>query len=494
MTQQQEQQLRLQAQVRGYDAETTERFIQFARNKEPVPEAEAPTPQKQAGEGFVKSLAKSIASPFLRLGATAQAFGTSKVLGGPGADTTPKSVPFFGPQKPITTAKDAIGVGAELASFAVGGGGASQVAKQGAKALIKQGAIQGAKVGAASGALYSGAQAAQQDKPAGQIFTETLKGAAAAAAFGGATGAVVPAVTKTIQKTNEAVSKALPKTNPLSNEARIINKRTKELVKLENSNVKLRKLSDNSSAKDIDVKKLLAETDLLHNSIDDTGTIRTQDAIANLNDFIRPQENVISQNLQKEGKTISLGTVQKKLEAAINDSGLKGGAKVRALKNVEDDIAGYALEVDKDGNILVSILHDAKVDKYANINYLNPESKRADKAIAKGLKQLVEEHTDSVDVKALNKELSQWFSLQQYLEALDGRKVEGGKLGKYFAQTLGGIAGSHFGPLGTVIGAEAAGRLRGAMMKSKFSSKIGRELQHSPVMQKAIEAGKSAVN
>src|ERR1044072_416535 len=154
MTSQQEQQLRLQAQVRGYDAETTERFIEFAKQKEQTAPTPQPTPQKQEGEGFFKSLAKGVASPFLRLGATAQAFGTSKILGGPGADTSPKNVPFFGEQKHITTAKDALGVGAELASYAVGGGEATQIAKQGFKQAVKQGVIQGAKAGGLSGALY----------------------------------------------------------------------------------------------------------------------------------------------------------------------------------------------------------------------------------------------------------------------------------------------------------------------------------------------------
>jgi len=492
MTPRQEWDLRGQLAEQGLSPSEINHHIQSEKQKsqsEPMPQ---PSPEKKAGDGFVKSLVKSAASPFLRLGATAQAFGTSKIFGGKGADTSDKNIPFFGPQKPITTAKDALGVGAELASFAVGGGGATQLAKQGLKQAVTRGAIQGAKAGGLSGALYGGGQAAQQDKSTGQIFTDTLKGGAAGALAGGVLGGAVPAVSKTLQKTSEAVSGSLPKLNPLSGEARIINQRATELLKLENSNARLRKLSENSSSKGIDVKKLLAESDLLHNSIDDTGTIRTQDAIANLNEFIRPQEGVVRQNLEKEGKRIPLGMVEAKLKTVVNDSGLKGGAKLRALKNVEDDIAGYALEVDKDGYIPLAVIHDAKVDKYANINYLNPESKRADKAIARGLKELIEDHS-KIGADKLNKELAPYFALQKYLEVLDGRKVEGGKLGKYFAQTLGGIAGSHFGPLGTVIGAEAAGRIRGAMMKSKFSSKLGRELQQSPTMQKAVEAGKDKV-
>jgi len=179
------------------------------------------TSNEQKGDGFFKSLAKSVASPFLRLGATAQAFGTSKIFGGKGADTSDKNLPFFGPQKPITTAKDALGVGAELASYAVGGEGTAQVAKQGLKGLVKQGIVSGAKAGAASGALYSGGKAAQDNKSAGQIFSDTLKGGAAGAAVGGVLGGAVPLATqgarRVLDKAQTRVFEAVtPKVNELT--------------------------------------------------------------------------------------------------------------------------------------------------------------------------------------------------------------------------------------------------------------------------------------
>ena len=76
------------------------------------------------------------------------------------------------------------------------------------------------------------------------------------------------------------------------------------------------------------------------------------------------------------------------------------------------------------------------------------------------------------------------------LEKLDGKKVEGGKLGKYFAQTVGGMVGSHFGPLGAIAGAELGGGIKGVQMSSKFKGKTGIPLKQSEDMQRAVSQSK----
>lgn len=319
----------------------------------------------------------------------------------------------------------------------------------------------GAGIGA-SGAL------AQGETDPGKIAQGGLIGGI----IGGGLGAVGGAA-KTLSNTRNVES--------------IIANRSKELQKLEDNYSVIRKVTSAAQKQGIDVKNILANTDLLQNAVDETGTIRTQNAIQELNDFIKPQEDIISRTLARDGQRISLTDVEKTLTNAVNDSGVQGGALTRALQNVKDDIAGYALKADKEGYVPLSLIHDAKVDKYANINYLNPETKRVDKVIAKALKQIVEKNTTSVDAKALNKELSQHYSVLNLLEKLDGKKVQGGKLGKYFAQTVGSIVGSHFGPLGAIAGAEAGGRILGKQMAGTFGRATGNALERSPAMNAALE-------
>ncbi len=275
-----------------------------------------------------------------------------------------------------------------------------------------------------------------------------------------------------------------------NNTEKLITKRTNELSKLENNNSVVRKAVKKAKDKGIDVKNIVANTDLLADSVDNTGTMRTENAIHDLNDFIKPQEDVISSNLQKEGRKVPLGLVEREMKRAINESSLKGGAKLRALRAVDEDVAGLLLDADKDKYISLSTIHDAKVDKYSNINYMNPESNKTDKVIAKVYKTLVENNTKSVDVKNLNAELARHYQVQNFLEKLDGKKVKGAQLGKYFAKTVGAIAGSSMGPLGAIAGSEVSGAIQGKMMKGTFAGKIGKKLEQSSAMIDAVKSGK----
>ncbi|NBW09198.1 MAG: hypothetical protein EBR82_14360 [Caulobacteraceae bacterium] len=280
--------------------------------------------------------------------------------------------------------------------------------------------------------------------------------------------------------------------NPELQYSNISKENEKTLVKLEDSYPSVRKSTDKAMKSGIDAKKILSQTDLLHNSVDETGTLRTSapgGAIEKLNDFIQPQEDVISNNLRREGRSIPLSEVRTKLLQNIETSGIKGAAKIRAINQVADEINGYLTEADTNGMIPLSILHDAKVDKYRNINYMVPESKTIDKSIARSLKQLVEENTKSVDVQDLNKQLQAHYSVLNLLEKLDGKKVDGGKVGKYFAKTVGAIVGSHFGPLGSIIGAETAGKIKGVTLRGNFGKALGQDLQQSDAMKKAIVQG-----
>lgn len=465
-------------------------------------------------QGFMQSLAQGIASPFLRVAATAggvasgagnfaQAVG-NRITGDKENEkrnireanyaldrNRERDFGYLGKVKPaavangaregygevLKSAADVAGVGAEIGSYVVGGGGTGQVVKQGFRGAVKAAAAQGLKTGAITGGLASGGKSMQEGKPILSVIGDTILGGA----IGGGTGLVLGGVIGgATSKLTGGKSKAIT-----SKVKEVIDDNYKGLEKLDNNYKVLNRISSKAKEQGHDIKKVLAESDLLHGVVDTNGHINTKDAILELNDFMKPQEGVISKALQIEGRVVPLSQVKQALVDSVNASGLKGGAKIRALRAIEDDIEGYALDA-ADDMLPVSVIHDAKVDKYANINYLNPESQRADKAIAKGLKELVENNTDSIDVKTLNDELSQFYAVQKYLEALDGRKVEGGKLGRYFAQTIGAVAGSHFGPFGTIIGAETAGRIKGLQMASTFSKKTGKALQRSAAMESTI--------
>ena len=270
----------------------------------------------------------------------------------------------------------------------------------------------------------------------------------------------------------------------------IVSNRVAELEKLENQNSIVRKAIEEASSKDVDVKQIVSETDLLKDAVDKDGRIRTtQDggAVDQLQEFIKPQEEVIAKVLEQEGKTIPLKELKTKLQEGINGSELKGKNKLNALKAVDEEIDGLGLDADELGNISLSDLQKAKIDKYRNADYSNPASKATDKKIAKVYKEIIEDLTESVDVRKLNQELLQYFAVLKFLEKLDGKVVKGGKMGKYFGNVIGGMVGSHFGPLGTFIGSEIGGSIQGRIMKNTFSGETGKVLEPSETMKSAID-------
>lgn len=141
-------------------------------------------------DGFFKSVAKGIASPFLKLGATADALGTSKILGGKGTDNSVKQTPL-GAVKPITTAREAAGVGLELAANTIGGGGVIGVGKGIAKGAVGQALKTGVKQGIKSGILAGAGTGLQQDEATfGSVVKDAAIGGAAGGVLGGALAAI----------------------------------------------------------------------------------------------------------------------------------------------------------------------------------------------------------------------------------------------------------------------------------------------------------------
>lgn len=332
----------------------------------------------------------------------------------------------------------------------------------------------GAGVGYASDVTQGLQGARGEDRKGAKAFIPGL---------GTAIGAGLPAVTETIQSFKNQFGAD-------TKIQRVTQGRRKELDKLD-SYATLDKVTQKAKDKGFDVKEFVANSDLLDASVDKTGTISTKgegQAVEKVQNFINKNgEDVVNKILEKEGVSIDPSALESELKKSVMSSGLQGSNLTKALREVESDMAGYAMRADKDGRIPLTVIHNAKVDKYSNINFMtDPSTQKTAKVIAKKLKELVETNTNSADVKALNKELSQYYTVIDYLEKLDGKKVDGGKLGKYFAKTVGAMVGGHFGPLGAIIGAETAGGIKGSNLSKTLNGKTGVELKSSQMMKDAI--------
>ena len=159
----------------------------------------------KVGPSFGGQVVRGIVKPFARLGTNAVQ--AAQIRKNPNAQ--PFSGNFLGEVKAVGQSGnfgkdilDSIGVGAEIGSNFIGGGGAASAVKAGAKGLIKQGIKTGAKTGFQAGTAYgfgAGLQD-QEDKNIGQILgntaIQTIKGAVAGTATGTALGGVTGLIAK----------------------------------------------------------------------------------------------------------------------------------------------------------------------------------------------------------------------------------------------------------------------------------------------------------
>lgn len=182
---------------------------------------------KQEKPGLLKSLAVGAISPFAKATVTATNVirGTGRIAKGLGqlatgdkekafrsfasaGEATSEKIPLLGEVKPIGSTAEALGVGAEIGSFFIGGSGLSQIGKQTLKGLVKQGAKEGIKFGFLGGLTGGAGLAAQQeDITPEDFFKQTMTGAFAGAGLGGVLGAVTPLAGNIFRRINNIIRK-----------------------------------------------------------------------------------------------------------------------------------------------------------------------------------------------------------------------------------------------------------------------------------------------
>lgn len=279
---------------------------------------------------------------------------------------------------------------------------------------------------------------------------------------------------------------------------RAANKIERELYDIENNYAKTRTANEYSKDAGVASRKRIAATDVLAGSIDADGTIRTKLPGGAVERYraqtIDGAENLVRNILIEEGAKVDLPTIERSLKLAVADSGLEGADLVAALNGIKKELAGLAYRADEKGLIDLSKVHDAKISTTNNINYQTPpETKTYRKAVARTYKTIIEK-TSKHNIEQINGELSKYLGDIERLENLDGRKVKGGRLGKYFAQVSGNMIGAAAGgavggpvgmALGTIAGGEAAGFLKSQTMARGFGGTAGRTAPKNAILEKA---------
>jgi len=306
-------------------------------------------------------------------------------------------------------------------------------------------------------------------------------------------------IPKTKAITGQVVQKTKSITGRLPED--IINKRVAELENISGNYAQLRKETNFNPERAKESVKRVASTDVLANAVDENGLIRTKQEGGAVDQYkaqtLDNAENVVRRNLERTQERVSLDEVQTRLENAVNNSGLEGADLKVALGKVKREIAGYKLKADEAGTIPLTLTHDAKIATTKKVrDFTTPsEIKTYEKAIGEGLKEVVEKNS-TFNVREVNAELSKYLQDIKFLEQLDGKRVKGGKLGKYFSQISGNIVGGAVGTavggpvgtaVGTLIGGELAGKIKGSSLQKTLGGKTGNVALRNPKIQLAVD-------
>lgn len=295
---------------------------------------------------------------------------------------------------------------------------------------------------------------------------------------------------------------------PIIGTERAVNNVAQEIKNIENNYVSTRKAELYEKDAGFESRKRIAQTDALVGAVDSEGVIRTRQPGGAVEKYrkatIDGSENIVRTSLKNEGKKVNIGQVAKELTRNVYESGLEGADLIRAVRGLKNELNGLKLRADEFGNIDLYKIHDAKISTTQNINYKTDSTPtiKFRKAKARAYKQVVEDVSEvSVDVGGkkfgipeINKELGKYYSDIERLESLDGKRVKGGKLGKYIAQVSGNIVGATAGgaiggltgsAIGTIIGGEAAGFLKGKAMSRTFGEAKGKNVPPNPILERA---------
>lgn len=246
----------------------------------------------------------------------------------------------------------------------------------------------------------------------------------------------------------------------------------------------------------------IAQSNVLNNAVDEDGLIRTKTKGGAVDEYraqtIDGVEDVVKRNLENEGSKVNLNELRADMYDAVTKSGLEGADLTRAIKGIGLELKGLAIRADTFGDVLLSKIQDAKTSIYKHIDYTKPSGVTYRKSLARVYKKTIE-NKSGLPVKEWNAELAKYYKDLDRLADLDGKRVKGGRLGKYTANiagsAVGGVAGAAAGApgalVGGMLGGEIAGFIQGKAMAGTFRKGVKGDVPENQLLADAKSRAES---
>jgi len=196
------------------------------------------------------------------------------------------------------------------------------------------------------------------------------------------------------------------------------------------------------------------------------GKLDTRGAIAQIAKRIDEQDATLTDVLKtsKSGKKyIDLKQVASEAKRAARQTNSNDTTYKQVAKDI-DEYINDAIEA-RARYVSGADLNEIKRGMYSvGYNVNKPTSDKAARLIGKAARSRIEKLFPEADISGINKKLGDYVTLQKLLESAHGRVIRGGRLGSYFAQTLGAGVGAAAGapiPYAGPLAGAMAGRVAG---------------------------------
>lgn len=215
-----------------------------------------------------------------------------------------------------------------------------------------------------------------------------------------------------------------------------------------------------------DIPKLLAQEDIKIGTTPD-GKLDTTPGVMEIQRRLQAVDESMAEGLKKDPtKWFDLDQMGADVKKEISSMPGRTALQKKAMMSQVDDIISAEKEAAGavDGPLMVdgSEVANLKRGLYSMADYdatKTPDSQLAIKMMAKNAKEAIEKHYPDANIRNVNEIIGSYAEMIKALRSVHGQVVRGSMLGKRLNQVIGAVAGGSMGPVGSLIGAEAAGKL-----------------------------------
>lgn len=224
--------------------------------------------------------------------------------------------------------------------------------------------------------------------------------------------------------------------------------------------------------KNIDDYFRLAAEEKLPITKDAANKLDTKDAVAILSDKQSSIHDSINSLLDKSDKYFDLNELRKVAKNDINKRFTNKKELESAISDIDEyidaEIRGYGAQM-----VNARDFNSIKQGMWSvGYNQTKPTTKATARTIGHVAKEMIEKGIDDKAIKSLNEKSGEYATLINLLENANGRPVQGGKLGQYFARGIGAITGSSLGVPGSILGQEAGARIASTITNPERVSRL----------------------